>query len=135
MLSKKLCMCHASTIFCLNFLGGTSTAARAAASPRLAAFKSSASTAFVQQVYPTVVCYPGLVANPMMSSAPQPTVIVGVTLASSDMTRALSRSFRIRGTTSSGATCSVVLGLRSSCDNAILCLCRVAHSSWRVQDL
>ncbi|KAK1866178.1 hypothetical protein I4F81_008698 [Pyropia yezoensis] len=31
-----------------------------------------------------------------MASASHPTVIVGVTLASSDMTRALSRSFRVR---------------------------------------
>lgn len=39
-----------------------------------------------------------LTRQPKMASIPHPTVIVGVTLASSDMTRALSRSFRIRGT-------------------------------------
>lgn len=37
-----------------------------------------------------------LTGRPKMASVTQPTVIVSVTLASSDMTRALSRSFRIR---------------------------------------
>lgn len=40
-----------------------------------------------------------------MASASHPTVIVGVTLASSDMTRALSRSFRVRGTVTGIGAC------------------------------